>query len=77
MIFILKNRCSFLKHDIRDIAMGSVFLAGKAQETVKKPRDLAYVFDQIFKVNNILLQILLSKEIPSVSPLKSIYNEKG
>ncbi|KAL4504578.1 hypothetical protein ABPG72_010024 [Tetrahymena utriculariae] len=46
------TKCSFLKHDLRDVAMGSVFIAGKAQETIKKPRDLAYVFDQIFKIED-------------------------
>ncbi|EGR28414.1 n-terminal domain protein [Ichthyophthirius multifiliis] len=47
------TKSSFLKFDIRDVALGAVFLAGKAQETIRKPRDIAYVFDQIFKFQNI------------------------
>lgn len=54
-------KVSFLKKDLRDIAMGAVFLACKVEETSRKTRDIAMVFDQVFKIS-------LGKERP-VPPL--------
>ena len=44
------TRKSFLDYDFRDVAMGSMFLACKSEETLRRSYQIAAVFDYIFKV---------------------------
>ena len=44
------TRKSFLDTDLRDIAMGAMFLACKSEETLRRSYQVAAVFDYVFKV---------------------------
>jgi len=47
---LLQARVSFFEYDLKDITMSSIYLATKIEETPRKIRDIASVFDRVFKI---------------------------